>query len=52
MNLDQIESFAWLIIAWCVFAPFVSALAVHIYYRVRYREGLAMQRHFSKGLFE
>ena len=45
------ENMVFWLIVWSVFAPLASGLAVAWYYQRRYREGIAMQRHYDKGLY-
>lgn len=41
---------AWLV-AWVVMAPFAVWIGTAVYYRSRYRAGIASQQHFDRGLF-
>ena len=45
-----LESWAFWFIAWSIFAPVISALAVAAWYEWRYREPLADWRKLMKGL--
>lgn len=50
--MTNLEAASFWLIAYCVGAPFLAAAAVAVYYRLRYREGITMQRHYDKGLFQ
>lgn len=47
-----LENWAFWVIAWAVFAPVVSALAIACWYEWRYRAAIAMHRHFDRGLYK